>query len=808
MRNITDCLIIGFNDVQFDSYVHMVASMGKDSGAYRDLKLAFLEYNCRPYHALGILNYFYFESKDKNYRPFHNTDLLWPAILYLGTYLWRRGFTFDYINSFQLEKSGLREKLLRNDVLSVAITTTVYITPDPIIEIISFIREYNEKVKIIVGGPYIMNQARQMDPGGLQRLFKYIGADIYVISEEGEAALCNVLNALRCGGCLEAIHNIAHREGEVYVVSRSSKEENSLDENIVNYSLFPKEHIGELISIGTAKSCPFACAFCGFPQRAGTYRYLSVDLVERALNAISDIGTVTTLTFLDDTFNVPPKRFKDILKMMIRNNYGFRWNSFYRCDYGDEETIRLMKDAGCEGVFLGIESGADSMLKMMNKAARRKDYLKAIDALKKAGILTHASFIIGFPGETYESVGETIQFIEETQPDFFRTQLWYCDPVTPIWNRREEYGIRGAGFNWSHKTMDFLTACDLIDEIFLSIENAVWMPQYGFELWSIFYLQRKGMSLSQVKAFVRCFNAVIRDKLVSTEREHSDPRLVEILAQSCRFDSGIQPDMGAVEAVSGAAYGAAETFWAGEFCSGTPRCNIESEGFECDGGASGDVMERLAAPLLVVKSVLDAAREQSSGDLFTVTLAAYSILLSRLNGREENVIVSASEGSHPMVVPLRLYPSWKMSFLAFVMQVRERLAQAARHERYAFHILRNERRMAEFGCSCPTFDVGYLFCGEGNVRDGLGVSDHPRVVRGLKMTLEVIETEDDAKIDFLFDRKTLRAESVERFGSYLVSVLEQGVKNPDVPLSEITLMHDKRHRQMLAEGDAAENFHF
>ena len=46
---------------------------------------------------------------------------------------------------------------------------------------------------------------------------------------------------------------------------------------------------------------------------------------------------------------------------MIRKKYGFRWNSFYRCDQGDEETIKLMAEAGCEGVFLGVESGSDEI---------------------------------------------------------------------------------------------------------------------------------------------------------------------------------------------------------------------------------------------------------------------------------------------------------------------------------------------------------------------------------------------------------------------------------------------------------------
>src|SRR6185369_13411980 len=148
------------------------------------------------------------------------------------------------------------------------------------------------------------------------------------------------------------------------------------------------------------------------------------------------------------------------------NDYGFRWNSFYRSDHGDPATIELMSEAGCEGVFLGIESGSDQMLERMNKASRRHDYLGALEVFNRTGIQTYASLILGFPGETEETIAETVSLIEEGRPTFYRAQLWYCDPITPIWERREELGIQGSAFNWSHDTMDWRTACEHIERIF------------------------------------------------------------------------------------------------------------------------------------------------------------------------------------------------------------------------------------------------------------------------------------------------------------------------------------------------------
>jgi radical SAM PhpK family P-methyltransferase len=321
---------------------------------------------------------------------------------------------------------------------------------------------------------------------------------------------------------------------------------NSLQENIPDYSLFPKEEIGEFLSIRTSTSCPFDCAYCGYSQRAGKYRYLEPVFIEKELNAIRELECVSTLTFIDDTFNVPKKRFKEILRMMIKNNYGFKWNSYYRCDQGDEETIELMKEAGCEGVFLGIESGSDVMLKRMNKTARRKDYLKAIPLLKEAGIITHANLIMGFPGETEVTVQETLNLLEETAPNFFRAQLWYADPITPIWDKREEYGIEGSAFNWSHNTMDYHTACKLIDEKFFPLECSIWLPQYGFELWSVFYLQRRGMTLDQVKAFITSFNAIVQEKLLYSDKSFTSSERLNELKQRCQFDTFIESAKGEI----------------------------------------------------------------------------------------------------------------------------------------------------------------------------------------------------------------------------------------------------------------------
>jgi anaerobic magnesium-protoporphyrin IX monomethyl ester cyclase len=527
----TDCLIIGYNDHDFDGNVRLAESVGRQSGSFRDFRLSCIEYEAKYQRPLDILSLFHSGGAKR----FHDMDFLWPAITHLGSYLDRHGFTFDYVNLFQDEKETLVAKLKTDNILTVAVTTTLYVHPRPILEIIELIRTHRPGVRIVVGGPYVASQARGLSATDFPRLLRYVGANYYVVNREGEGALVALLGALKSGGALESIANLAFFDGERFVRTLEVPEDNTLADNPINYALFGGAAIGEFLSIRTAKSCPFACAFCGFPQRSGKYRYLDPDLVEAELNRINNLGTISTLTFLDDTFNVPEDRFRTILYTMIRNRYDFKWNCFYRCDHGDAKTIELMGKAGCEGVFLGVESGSDAMLKRMNKTSRSRHYRAAIPQLKAAGISTHANIIVGFPGETRETFEESIALLEESAPDYYLGQLWFCDPLTPVWTHRKELGIEGTGFAWKHATMDYREACDLVDEMFFRVQNALWLPQWGMAPWSTYYLQRKGMTRRQVRHFVRCFNEVVKHQVRHPEDGAIPERLLTPLRDGCRL---------------------------------------------------------------------------------------------------------------------------------------------------------------------------------------------------------------------------------------------------------------------------------
>jgi p-methyltransferase len=506
-------------------YERFLRGYGEDSEAYRDLKFSFINLDGKKLNYVDLLNYLYGTARQSRAGPTTTKDELKPcdipnlAAVYLTHYLRKRGFRARHINLFQYEKERLT-RYLAEDPLCVAITTTLYVVNFPVHEIVKFIREHNESAKIVVGGPLIANHARNYRGDQLESALSDLQADIYVIEAQGERTLSQIVGCLKAGGSLSDVPNIAYLEDGHLHRTKVVPETNSMDENSIEWRVFSDQNLGPTLQTRTARSCAFNCSFCNYPTRAGKLSLTSLEVVKQELDSMRDLGYVKNVVFIDDTFNVPLPRFKDLCRMMIREDYGFNWFSYFRCSNSDQEAIDLMAESGCRGVFLGVESGSPRILVNMNKAATVEKYVKGMELLRQHDIMTFASLICGFPGETDETVDETVRFITDTKPDYYRMQLWYCEPGTPIELQRQKYGISGEGFVWTHNTMDSLEAMDHIEKAFLTITESTWLPQWSFDFWIIPYLLGKGISFSQFKELMTRAHKLLALEIASvSERE-------------------------------------------------------------------------------------------------------------------------------------------------------------------------------------------------------------------------------------------------------------------------------------------------
>lgn len=507
--NRIDCVIIGHNTGNFQEYIAESKSMARFNGAYRNAQINSLLMDGRRISYMDLFNSIrkQVDSEAEELTPF---DPLGLASLHLASSLARSGASSVLVGEFQKGKAKLNE-LLRDEPLTVAITTTFYFEPTPMKEIVSFIRERSPDTTIIIGGPYPSHLERGELSDALEMILDDIGADVYVIDSQGEAALAQIVKALKSGSSLEDLQSIPNllifSDGQSCRTKRQP-EDNPINGNRVEYSLFDRTALQPFSMMRTAISCPFACSFCSYPVRAGDHRLADVSQVEADLRQLSDIG-VEFVYFIDDTFNVPLPRFKELCRMMIKNRFQFRWLSYLRCGNMDIEAVQLAAESGCVGALLGIESGDQDVLQIMNKFASPEKYRKAIRWLEDAGIMTWALFFIGFPGDGEAGLANTISLVSDTAPSFYSTQIWFYDDSTPINKRAKEFELQGAGYTWKHKTMTWVQACDNVDRMLREVKSSLYVPQNGFSFETIFYLLGRGFSFRYVNDFLETCRDVV-----------------------------------------------------------------------------------------------------------------------------------------------------------------------------------------------------------------------------------------------------------------------------------------------------------
>ncbi len=159
-------------------------------------------------------------------------------------------------------------------------------------------------------------------------------------------------------------------------------------------------------SIMLTLGCPFDCDFCSRPIFGNVFRRRNLDAVDEEIEQIRSLG-YDSLWIADDNFTLSHSYLAEFCQRMVGKGIG--WNCLSRVSRIDEDTTRMMKAAGCQRVYLGLETGSEVTLRLMNKRASLEEGINAVHEFRKAGIETAAFFIVGYPGETVASIEETFK---------------------------------------------------------------------------------------------------------------------------------------------------------------------------------------------------------------------------------------------------------------------------------------------------------------------------------------------------------------------------------------------------------------
>jgi anaerobic magnesium-protoporphyrin IX monomethyl ester cyclase len=185
-------------------------------------------------------------------------------------------------------------------------------------------------------------------------------------------------------------------------------------------------------SIMLSLGCPFSCDFCSRPVFGSIFRRRSLDAVFEEIEQICRLG-YDSLWIADDNFTLNLLYLKEFCQRMVGKKV--TWSCLSRVSEIDEETARLMKEAGCRRVYLGLETGSDATLQLMNKRATLDEGINAVHQFRKAGIETAAFFIVGYPGETISSIEATFKLALTLPLDEISFNVPYPLPGSKLFDR-------------------------------------------------------------------------------------------------------------------------------------------------------------------------------------------------------------------------------------------------------------------------------------------------------------------------------------------------------------------------------------
>lgn len=189
----------------------------------------------------------------------------------------------------------------------------------------------------------------------------------------------------------------------------------------------------------TSRGCPFNCIYCTV---AGTkWKARSADSVIKELKYLKENYDIELVSFFDETFTIDRERVLDICEQLITKELNVKWYCNTRANLLDEELILTMKKAGCNGMSIGVESGSQKILDKASKAIKVEDARNSIRLAKDAGIKVLCSFIFGLPGETWETVNETIEFVKETLPTGVQFNVAVPYPGTQLYEWAVSKGL-------------------------------------------------------------------------------------------------------------------------------------------------------------------------------------------------------------------------------------------------------------------------------------------------------------------------------------------------------------------------------
>jgi len=306
----------------------------------------------------------------------------------------------------------------------------------------SLCKEIDEDMPVAMGGPHASIKCDEV---------MRICPDVdFLVRGEGEVTLLELVKAIdkrwgKRGARFSDIKGISYRQNGGIVHNLDREFIQDMDtipmparDLLLNKDSYNPEDMGLMMS---SRGCPYNCAFCATSIWRRKTRYRSIDNVIKEINMISNSYGTKQFAFKDDTFTVNRKRVLELANRLMKESIKITWDCNTRVDLIDEELLRKMKEAGCNGIKVGIETGSERVLASINKKTTLSQAIEAANLFRKVGIHWTGYFMMGLPSETKEDVYKTLSFIKELKPDYASFSVYEPFPGTDLFKIGLEKGL-------------------------------------------------------------------------------------------------------------------------------------------------------------------------------------------------------------------------------------------------------------------------------------------------------------------------------------------------------------------------------
>jgi radical SAM superfamily enzyme YgiQ (UPF0313 family) len=238
---------------------------------------------------------------------------------------------------------------------------------------------------------------------------------------------------------------------------------------------------GPFCFVVTSRGCPAGCKYCiKHVSYQWSVRLLSPERIMQELHELYAKG-IRNIHMYADLFTVNRDQVIELCNRIIDEGLKIKWTCNSRVDFVDEEMLVKMGQAGCWMIAWGIESGNEQILKKAAKGANPRKAKQAIEWARKAGIKNWGYFIIGLPGETVETIRETIDLAKALPLDIALFHVAAPYPGTPFFFEVVENGWFRKGTKWEQVDMDKDTVLEYEN---LSAEDLLYWQKRAFREWA------------------------------------------------------------------------------------------------------------------------------------------------------------------------------------------------------------------------------------------------------------------------------------------------------------------------------------